>query len=140
MKFPECVECGATLIPELPHCPQCGKPVDSETSSELRCECGFLLCKLKMESVEIKCRRCRRLVEIPIEGIEDRFERNKEKQAAYFAHRAEMEARGELQPNENRGPGQFCPSCGKFKTSVVYGKCIDCRTESIKIQYRSKQR
>jgi len=130
MKFPECESCGTRLFPELAHCPQCGESINPDVPVDLRCECGFLLCKLTWNSIEVKCRRCRRLVEIPIDGIEDRFGKNKEKQDAWRAQRAE----------QGESSGQYCPSCGQFKPSVIYGKCVDCRTESIKVQYKSKNR
>ncbi len=34
-----------------------------------RCECGNLLCKVYSETVEIKCRRCKRIHVIPIDKL-----------------------------------------------------------------------
>jgi phage FluMu protein Com len=34
-----------------------------------RCECGNLLCKISAETVEIKCRRCKRIHIIPIKKL-----------------------------------------------------------------------
>jgi phage FluMu protein Com len=34
-----------------------------------RCECGNLLCKISDETVEIKCRRCKRIHIIPIKKL-----------------------------------------------------------------------
>jgi phage FluMu protein Com len=34
-----------------------------------RCECGNLLCKISTETVEIKCRRCKRIHIIPIKRL-----------------------------------------------------------------------
>jgi len=34
-----------------------------------RCECGNLLCKISKDTVEIKCRRCKRIHIIPIERL-----------------------------------------------------------------------
>jgi hypothetical protein len=35
-------------------------------ADELRCDCGSLLARLTAEGVELKCRRCKRRVVIPI--------------------------------------------------------------------------
>jgi hypothetical protein len=35
---------------------------------------------------------------------------------------------------------QVCSACGKAKPNIIYGKCLECRTESIKVQYRSRVR
>lgn len=38
-----------------------------ETCEELRCACGSLLARLIPEGVELRCRRCKRLVVLPLE-------------------------------------------------------------------------
>jgi len=81
MKFAVCEECGNKLTPESMHCLSCGAPANHDIPTEVRCECGFLLCMLGEETVEVKCRRCKRIVYIPIEGIEDRYTQNKIKMA-----------------------------------------------------------
>jgi len=42
-----------------------GHPLNGET--QLRCDCGSLLARLVERGVEIKCRRCKRQVILPIE-------------------------------------------------------------------------
>ena len=37
---------------------------------EARCECGQLIAKLRKDGVELKCKRCKRIVLIPFESIE----------------------------------------------------------------------
>jgi len=37
--------------------------------SEARCECGQLVAKLGVRSVELKCKRCKRLVSIPFSTL-----------------------------------------------------------------------
>ena len=37
-------------------------------SEEARCHCGHLLAKLRSTGVELKCKRCKRLLLIPFEG------------------------------------------------------------------------
>jgi len=39
--------------------------------SEARCECGQLVAKLKVGGVELKCKRCKRLVSIPFSSLLD---------------------------------------------------------------------
>jgi|GEM_PF-3300557 len=38
---------------------------------EQRCDCGNLLCKISSETLEIKCRKCKRVYVIPIKRIEE---------------------------------------------------------------------
>lgn len=37
---------------------------------EARCECGQLIAKLRKDGVELKCKRCKRIVLIPFESVE----------------------------------------------------------------------
>lgn len=136
MKFPECENCGTRLIPEMMHCPHCGAEAKHDVPTDLRCECGFLLCKLDTDFIEVKCRRCKRLVHLPFAGLPERYgELRSQRRRAGEAR--EKQGQGE---GQSEGKGQYCASCGKHKQYVVYGKCIDCRTESIKVQYKSKGR
>lgn len=45
--------------------------IDSEEHElrDERCECGNLLCKISPETVEIKCRRCKRIHIIPVKNL-----------------------------------------------------------------------
>lgn len=40
------------------------------TSEEVRCHCGQLMARLVDEGIELKCKRCRRLMVIPFSNIE----------------------------------------------------------------------
>ena len=40
------------------------KPVATERT-DARCECGQLIAKLRNDGVELKCKRCKRIVVIP---------------------------------------------------------------------------
>ena len=40
----------------------------TSTSHEFRCLCGNLLARLRSDGVELKCRRCKRIVVIPWEA------------------------------------------------------------------------
>ena len=42
---------------------------DNDGLRDERCECGNLICKLSDETVEIKCRRCKRIHVIPFERL-----------------------------------------------------------------------
>ena len=37
---------------------------------ETRCECGQLVAKVRGEGLELKCKRCKRIVVIPFSSIE----------------------------------------------------------------------
>lgn len=128
-----CEECGVQLIPELTCCPHCATPANLPLPSEVRCECGFLLCKLDLDSIEIKCRRCKRLVRIPVMAVEKKFRNNKKKMG-------ERCGGPRSTPSEKKPRGQYCTACGQYKPNVLYGKCLECRTETIKVQYRGRPR
>lgn len=40
---------------------------DSSPAPDHRCDCGAVLCRLTERGVEIKCRRCKRVVVVPVE-------------------------------------------------------------------------
>jgi len=132
MKSIDCEHCGSPLIPELMHCPHCNESANHPVPTDVRCECGFLLCKLTEEALEVKCRRCKRVVQLPLDHLPEVFVKRKEQP------REPRRTFDRPRPTETRG--QYCQSCGQYKPSVLYGKCIDCRTESIKVQYKSKSR
>lgn len=39
-------------------------------ASETRCECGQLIAKVRDQRLELKCKRCKRIVIIPFSSIE----------------------------------------------------------------------
>jgi len=41
-----------------------------EESAETRCECGQLIAKVRGKGIELKCKRCKRIVVIPFSSIE----------------------------------------------------------------------
>ena len=43
---------------------------DTCQSSETRCECGQLIAKVRGQGIELKCKRCKRIVVIPFSSIE----------------------------------------------------------------------
>ena len=42
----------------------------SADGSETRCECGQLIAKVREQGLELKCKRCKRIVVIPFSSIE----------------------------------------------------------------------
>ena len=45
-------------------------PIDrSADCGETRCECGQLIAKVRGQLLELKCKRCKRLVVIPLSSI-----------------------------------------------------------------------
>lgn len=45
--------------------------LSTEPQRETRCECGQLVAKLLPQGVELKCKRCKRLVLIPYSQVDD---------------------------------------------------------------------
>ena len=45
-------------------------PAAGAPSSETRCECGQLMAKVVGGGLELKCKRCKRIVIIPFSSIE----------------------------------------------------------------------
>jgi len=45
-------------------------PVDhSADCDETRCECGQLIAKVRKQGLELKCKRCKRIITIPLSSI-----------------------------------------------------------------------
>lgn len=42
----------------------------SADHDEARCECGQLIAKMRGQGIELKCKRCKRIVVIPFSSIE----------------------------------------------------------------------
>jgi len=40
----------------------------SDGTKEARCHCGHLIARLRKEGVELKCKRCKRIVILPLDG------------------------------------------------------------------------
>lgn len=47
---------------------------DNKTTDDLRCECGSLMARLTERSIELKCRRCKRVrvILLPIKEVRRR--------------------------------------------------------------------
>lgn len=41
-----------------------------DAPAETRCECGQLIAKVRGQALELKCKRCKRIVTIPFNAIE----------------------------------------------------------------------
>ena len=71
----KCPYCQELVPPGEVQCPRCGNYLDGKERVEKRCICGSLVAKLLEDRIEIKCRRCKRIVGIKIEGkVVDFFE------------------------------------------------------------------
>lgn len=53
--------------PARPECDHCGGELALHEGEELRCGCGNLLARLVPGGVEVKCRRCKRAVLLPVD-------------------------------------------------------------------------
>lgn len=52
-----------------------GKPIDpgrTKPSDDLRCDCGALLARTVEDRLELKCRRCRRIVVLKLDELSSR--------------------------------------------------------------------
>ncbi len=75
-----CPYCQNIIYPGDIQCPNCGKYLDGKERVEFRCQCGSLLCKITLEQIEIKCRRCKRIMAIPITKPKELFYELQERQ------------------------------------------------------------
>ena len=69
-----CQFCNEYLSDDAIQCKSCMKYLDGHDRVDERCECGNLVAKLTAETVEIKCRRCKRIRVIPADMLKDRYE------------------------------------------------------------------
>ena len=68
-----CPHCNEYLSDDAIQCKSCAKYLDNRERVDERCECGNLVAKLTEETVEIKCRRCKRIRVIPMDMLKDRY-------------------------------------------------------------------
>ena len=68
----KCPFCGEFLSDDAIQCKTCQKYLDGKVRVDERCECGNLVAKLTENTVEIKCRRCKRIHIIPIDIVPER--------------------------------------------------------------------
>jgi hypothetical protein len=47
-------------------CEGCGAGTSGREGGDLRCECGSLIARLVAGRVELKCRRCKRTISLPL--------------------------------------------------------------------------
>lgn len=53
------------------HCDHCGGSASQRDDDVLRCECGSLLARYVGGRIELKCRRCKRTVTVPVESARE---------------------------------------------------------------------
>ena len=70
----KCPFCGEFLSDDAIQCKTCQKYLDGKVRVDERCECGNLVAKLTENTVEIKCRRCKRIHIIPIDIVPERYQ------------------------------------------------------------------
>ena len=70
----KCPYCGEFLSDDAIQCKTCQKYLDGKVRVDERCECGNLVAKLTENTVEIKCRRCKRIHIIPIDIVPERYQ------------------------------------------------------------------
>ena len=51
-------------------CDRCGRGAEPPDGEVLRCDCGSLLARYVGGRVELKCRRCKRTVLLPVDSAE----------------------------------------------------------------------
>lgn len=69
-----CPFCNEYLSDDAIQCKNCQKYLDGKERVDERCECGNLVAKLTEDTVEIKCRRCKRIRLIPMDMLKERYE------------------------------------------------------------------
>ena len=47
-----------------------GDDTDAQYDTDIRCHCGNLLARWHADGIELKCKRCRRLVVVPFSQVE----------------------------------------------------------------------
>lgn len=52
------------------HCDHCGETPSGRDGKVLRCACGSLLARHVSGGLELKCRRCKRTLIVPVEARE----------------------------------------------------------------------
>jgi len=67
-----CPNCNEYLSDEAIQCKTCLEYLDGKVRVDERCECGNLVAKLTENTVEIKCRRCKRIRIIPMDQLAER--------------------------------------------------------------------
>jgi phage FluMu protein Com len=68
-----CPNCNEYLSDEAIQCKTCLEYLDGKVRVDERCECGNLVAKLTENTVEIKCRRCKRIRIIPMDQLAERY-------------------------------------------------------------------
>lgn len=68
-----CPSCNEYLSDDAIQCKNCQRYLDNQERVDERCECGNLVAKLTEHTVEIKCRRCKRIRVIPLEMLKERY-------------------------------------------------------------------
>lgn len=76
----KCPYCGELLTIGSIQCKSCKKYLDGKTRVEERCECGNLIAKLTENTIEVKCRRCKRIHIIQVDLVKELYQQLLKKQ------------------------------------------------------------
>lgn len=77
----KCPFCEEYLSDDAIQCKGCGRYLDGNDRMDERCECGNLVAKLTEDTIEIKCRRCKRIHVIHASMLAERYNYLKDKAA-----------------------------------------------------------
>lgn len=69
----KCPYCEEYLSDDAIQCKSCSRYLDGSVRVDERCECGNLVAKLTEETIEIKCRRCKRIHVIYADRLPERY-------------------------------------------------------------------
>jgi phage FluMu protein Com len=58
-------------LPQRNGCDGCGVGLSGRDGDDLRCACGNLIARLVAGRLELKCRRCKRTITLPISSTAD---------------------------------------------------------------------
>jgi phage FluMu protein Com len=75
----KCPFCGEFLSDDAIQCKSCERFLDGKERVDERCECGNLVAKLTEDTIEIKCRRCKRIHVIHADMLSERYHFLKER-------------------------------------------------------------
>ncbi len=69
-----CPNCNDFMPQGAVQCESCKAYVDGKERVDDRCECGNLVAKITRDTIEIKCRRCKRIRIIDAKSLAERYD------------------------------------------------------------------
>jgi phage FluMu protein Com len=74
----KCANCGEFISDDSIQCKGCLVYLDGVDRVDERCDCGSLVAKLTDKTIEIKCRRCKRIRTIYVDSLPEYYNQLKE--------------------------------------------------------------